>query len=125
MSKLNSASTPDFCLLFESAPGLYLVLDPQLNIVAVSNAYLRATATERPAIIDRSIFDVFPDNPEDPTADGVHNLSLSLNRVLHTKSTDTMAVQKYDIRKPESEGGGFEEKFWSPVNSPVTPTISR
>jgi signal transduction histidine kinase/DNA-binding response OmpR family regulator len=30
-----------------------------------------------------------------------------------------MAVQKYDIRKPESEGGGFEERYWSPVNTPV------
>jgi len=30
-----------------------------------------------------------------------------------------MAVQKYDIRRPESEGGGFEERFWSPTNSPV------
>jgi signal transduction histidine kinase/response regulator RpfG family c-di-GMP phosphodiesterase len=28
-------------------------------------------------------------------------------------------VQKYDIRRPESEGGGFEERYWSPVNSPV------
>ena len=32
---------------------------------------------------------------------------------------DTMAVQKYDIRRPASEGGGFEERFWSSVNSPV------
>jgi signal transduction histidine kinase/DNA-binding response OmpR family regulator len=30
-----------------------------------------------------------------------------------------MPVQKYDIRRPESEGGGFEERFWSPFNSPV------
>ena len=30
-----------------------------------------------------------------------------------------MPVQKYDIRKPASDGGGFEERFWSPVNSPV------
>ncbi len=30
-----------------------------------------------------------------------------------------MAVQKYDIRRPESEGGGFEVRYWSPVNSPV------
>src|SRR5262249_50430494 len=35
------------------------------------------------------------------------------------KRADTMAVQKYDIRKPESEGGGFEERHWSPRNSPV------
>jgi hypothetical protein len=30
-----------------------------------------------------------------------------------------MAVQKYDIRRPEAEGGGFEERYWNPVNSPV------
>jgi len=30
-----------------------------------------------------------------------------------------MAVQKYDIRKPEMEGGEFQERYWSPVNSPV------
>jgi signal transduction histidine kinase len=30
-----------------------------------------------------------------------------------------MAVQKYDIRRPESEGGGFEERYWTPTNSPV------
>ena len=33
----------DFRLLFESAPGLYLVLTPELRIVAVSDAYLAAT----------------------------------------------------------------------------------
>ncbi|HMC42840.1 MAG TPA: PAS domain S-box protein [Acidimicrobiales bacterium] len=32
---------------------------------------------------------------------------------------DTMAVQKYDIQRPESEGGEFEIRYWSPVNSPV------
>jgi hypothetical protein len=30
-----------------------------------------------------------------------------------------MAIQKYDIRRPEAEGGGFEERHWNPVNSPV------
>jgi signal transduction histidine kinase/ActR/RegA family two-component response regulator len=28
-------------------------------------------------------------------------------------------VQKYDIQRPESEGGGFEERHWSPLNTPV------
>jgi PAS domain S-box-containing protein len=30
-----------------------------------------------------------------------------------------MPIQKYDIRRPDSDGGGFEERYWSPVNSPV------
>lgn len=109
----------DYQTLFESAPGLYLVLSPDFMIVAVSNAYLQATMTVREEIIGRHLFEVFPDNPDDPTATGTHNLRASLNRVLKNKSADTMAVQKYDIRKPESEGGGFEERYWSPVNSPV------
>lgn len=112
-------AAPDFRALFESAPGLYLVLDPALTIVAVSEAYLRATMTERAAILGRGIFDVFPDNPETVEATGVTNLRGSLGRVLSERRPDAMAVQKYDIRRPESAGGGFEERFWSPVNSPV------
>jgi signal transduction histidine kinase len=112
-------STPDFQALFEAAPGLYLVLKPNFTIVAASDAYLQATMTQREAILGRGIFDVFPDNPEDPVATGVRNLRASLERVRDTRVADTMAVQKYDIRKPDAEGGGFEERYWSPVNSPV------
>ncbi len=109
----------DFRLLFESAPSLYLVLDPELHIVAVNDAYLQATLTQRDKIVGKHIFDVFPDNPSDPQATGVRNLSESLNRVLTNRISDAMAVQKYDIRRPDSEGGGFEERYWSPVNTPV------
>lgn len=42
-------SLPDFQALFESAPGLYPVLTPEFEIVAVSDAYLRATMTRRKA----------------------------------------------------------------------------
>lgn len=106
-------------MLFESAPGSYLVLSPGLDIIAASDAYLRSTMTTREGVLGRNIFDVFPDNPDDPGATGVANLSASLGRVLSRGAPDSMAVQKYDIRRPDVSGGGFEERFWSPVNSPV------
>lgn len=112
-------SSPDFRALFESVPGSYLVLDCDFCIVAVSNAYLNATMTRRESILGCNIFDIFPDNPSDPAADGVRNLQASLTNVLRTRKEHTMPIQKYDIRKPEIEGGAFEERFWSPVNSPV------
>jgi len=65
------------------------------------------------------LFEVFPDNPQDPSADGVSNLRASLNRAISRRRADKMAVQKYDIRRPEEEGGGFEVRYWSPVNTPV------
>jgi signal transduction histidine kinase len=119
MATVRTLPAPDFRTLFEAAPGLYLVLTPDLTIVAVSNAYLRATMTRREEILGRALFDVFPDNPDDPGATGARNLRTSLERVLQNRAPDVMAVQKYDIRRPEAEGGAFEERHWSPVNSPV------
>lgn len=105
-----------FRALFESVPGSYLVLKPDLTIAAASDAYLKATMTRREDILGRGIFDVFPDNPAEPGATGASNLRASLMRVLEKKAPDTMAIQKYDVRRPD---GTFEERYWSPVNSPV------
>ena len=110
-------SEPNFEVLFQSTPGLYLVLDERLRIVAASDAYLNATLTHREAVIGRVIFEVFPDNPDDPKADGVRNLKASLERVLATGKPDAMAVQQYDIRA--RDGSGFEVRYWSPRNFPV------
>jgi signal transduction histidine kinase len=110
-------STPvDFRLLVQSGPGLLLILTPEYKIVAVSDAYLRATMTERADILGRDVFDVFPDNPNEAGATGVSNLRTSLEKVVRTKEPDVMPVQKYDIRRPQ---GQFEERYWSPVNSPA------
>ncbi|WPU66502.1 sensor histidine kinase [Peredibacter starrii] len=117
----------DYRALFVSAPGMYLVLLPDENftIVEVSNSYAEATMTKREEIVGRGLFEVFPDNPEDLKATGVNNLRASLNRVIKTKAPDAMAVQKYDIRLPASKGGGFEERYWSPANTPVQDSNGR
>ena len=60
LSSTPSPSMPDFRALFESAPGLYLVLTADFQIVAVSDAYLRATMTQREAILGRDIFPGLP-----------------------------------------------------------------
>ena len=73
----------DFRALFESAPGLFLVLKPnppEFTILAVSDAYLHATMTKRDAIVGRGLFDVFPDNPEDAEASGSYTSSLDSQR---------------------------------------------
>jgi signal transduction histidine kinase len=110
---------PDFRFLFEKSPSLYLILKPDYTIVAVTDAYARATMTERGNLIGRGLFEVFPDNPDDIGATGARNLRASLERAVANRAADTMAVQKYDIRKPDSEGGGFEIRYWSPVNTPL------
>lgn len=115
----NSEVPLDFQLLFERAPGLFLVLKsdpPTFTIVGASDAYLDATHTQREDIVGRGLFEVFPDNPDDPAATGVARLRASLDRVLAHGQPDTMAVQHYDVRRTD---GSFEERHWSPINSPV------
>lgn len=110
---------PDFQALFEALPGLYLVLTPDFTIVAASDAYLQATMTQRDQIVGRRIFEVFPDNPENPRADGIKNLRASLYRVLQDCVAQSMPIQRHDIRRPASAGGGFEERYWGFLNSPL------
>lgn len=80
----------DFRLLFESSPGLLLVLTPSFHIVAVSDAYCQATMTTQASILGRHLFDVFPDNPNDPHATGVTNLRNPVNNALQHKAPHTM-----------------------------------
>lgn len=118
----------DFRALFDVVPGLYLVLlpnDPIYTIAAANKAYAQATLTGQDDIIGRGVFEVFPENnvfpgnPDDPRAAGVQNLRASLRQVIATKAAHTMAVQKRDIRRPQDRGGGFEELYWGPVNTPL------
>jgi two-component system sensor kinase FixL len=106
----------DYRAIFDAAPGLYLLLDRNLTIITANQAYCRATMTDAAKIAGRPLFEIFPDNPGDPRADGVRNLKASLERVLRDKQPDAMAVQKYDIR---NQAGDFEERHWSPLNTPV------
>jgi PAS domain S-box-containing protein len=99
--------------LFESLPGLFLIFTPELKIAAVSDALLEATVTKRVSVLGRSIFEVFPDQPG---SDAISNWRASLDRVRETGAPDTMAIQKYNIRGPD---GVLEERYWSPMNSPV------
>ncbi|WP_018686477.1 PAS domain-containing sensor histidine kinase [Actinokineospora enzanensis] len=107
----------DFRLLFESTPSPYLVLAPDLTIVEVNAAYLAATGREREELLGKHLFTAFPDNPENTDADGERNLRGSLDTVLATRRPDTMPMQRYDI--PLGPEGRFEERYWSPVNTPV------
>lgn len=112
----SSLDTVDFRAVFEKSIALQLLLDPSFIIVAVSDAYAKATLTERERIVGRHLFEVFPDNPDYDHADGVSNLRRSLLKVVQSRTADAMPVQKYDIPHP---GGAFEERYWKPVNWPI------
>lgn len=101
---------------FRKCPIGCMVLSCDLEVLNVTEEYARITLSDPARMIGRYIFDLFPDNPGDPEADGVRNLKRSLETVLITRTRSPMAWQRYDIR---DSSGKFLERHWSPLNTPL------
>jgi signal transduction histidine kinase len=110
---------PDFRTLFEQTPGLYCVLSPDFRVVAMTDAYARATLRDRQGLLGRTLLELFPATLGDPGSDGVNNLRDSLEFVRREKTPHQMAVLRHDVARTDAEGSGSEERYWSLRNSPV------
>ena len=106
--------------LFEASPHPYMILgvDDRFTIMAVNERYLQVTNRERAAMVGRGLFEVFPNDPNDPQSTSVSDLRASLHRVINSKQADVMSVQQYDITATDGSAE-FVRKYWSPVNTPV------
>jgi PAS domain S-box-containing protein len=113
---------PDFEAFFEALPAPCIVFSadaPRFTIVAVNEAYLTATNSVRHGargLLGRPLFQTFPDPLFDPSATETANLRISLHRVLQNRTSDRMAVQRYETRHAD---GTAEERVWCPINAPV------
>ncbi|MFD4539429.1 PP2C family protein-serine/threonine phosphatase [Streptomyces bauhiniae] len=108
----------DYAAVFQALPGAVALLSADLVFVDANLAFLTQAGRGRDQVVDRYLFDAFPDNPEDLGASGARNLEASLRRVLLNREPDTMALQRYDVESADRDGH-WEERYWSPVNAPV------
>lgn len=103
----------NFEALFALSPNPYVVLDAELRIAWMNDAYLQATMRERADILGRALFDAFPSEPGTDSYDLLH---ASLHRVLDTGERDEIALIRYDIAQPD---GTMTQRFWSATHTPV------
>lgn len=96
---------------------------PGLMIVDVNPIYAAATGRVPPDIAGRPLFVAFPDSSDDPQATGVANLYASLRRVAETGVTETMPVQRYDTREPDT--GAWRARYWQIENSAIKDASGR
>ncbi|MFD9408129.1 PP2C family protein-serine/threonine phosphatase [Streptomyces sp. NPDC059989] len=108
----------DYRAVFKALPGAVALLTPDLVYTDANEAFFAMAGRTPDQVIGRYLFDVFPDNPNDPGATGMRNLYASLQRVAATGEPDSMALQRYDVEYPDRPGV-WEERYWSPVNVPV------
>lgn len=108
----------DYEMVFQSLPGMVALLTPELVYVDANEDFQRLSGRTREQLVGRYIFDVFPENPNDPAATGMRDVRASMLRVVATGERDTMALQRYDVEDP-LHPGHWEERYWSPINAPV------
>ena len=106
---------------FHASPiGQYLLAPTdKLEILAVNDAFLRSVARRREDVLGRPLFDVFPNDPDDPHDTGVQDLARSIRTAIASGASQTMPAQRYPIEMHRDGRSWFEDMYWSATNSPV------
>jgi PAS domain-containing protein len=107
-----------FRTFFEKAPIIGYVVDTDWKIVAVTDRLLDEIHHTRGSMLGKDVFAAFPDNPDDPAANGSAVLRASLERAFTSGKPEKLPRQRYDA-PPAEPGGDFQERYWLPENIPV------
>lgn len=106
-----SGLSPDMIKVYETLPGMYLILSADFTIITASENYLSATNKVREEIAGKLLFDVFP---IDPGA----SISSSLNEVKKTLKAHQIPVVRFDLPDPKI-AGLRQEKYWQTSHTPI------
>ena len=99
--------------LFESLPGMFLILRTDFTIQMASQAYLELARTKLESIVDKQVSEIFAPKSV------VTGLRASLVKVLQNKIPDKIPIQKYEILDEEHGEKIPDERYWSILNTPV------
>lgn len=104
----------DYAAFFRRAPNPDIVLDPELRIIDMNEAYLAVTMSRREAIVGRNLFEAFPNERtvNDPSVALVRD---PLLKALNEGKVDHLAVVEYQIESP----AGPETRVWSAIHTPI------
>lgn len=98
------------CIIVEPGNGEFL-------ITSANNLFLEKAKVKINKLLDVSLFEFFPDNPDLPGIEASKILLGSFQKVLETGKPDKLFRFRYDSKS--SETGEFVEKYWNVENSPI------
>ena len=106
--------------LFHSSTSAQLMVgidSPYYTILDVNNAYLNTTNAKREAILNKPVFEAFPDNPTDADSANVAMSAYSFSQAIKNKLPHTTSNYRYDLPIPGTDR--FEERYWTTTNTPI------
>ncbi|WP_299988553.1 PAS domain-containing protein [uncultured Pontibacter sp.] len=107
----------NFNKLFNSIPEPIVVLSPEYKVVAATDAFLESSLRTRDQLIGlHFLLEAFPERENSYQDNAVKK---GLDQVLQTKKAVRLEAMRYDIQKPDSQGGGYEVRFWEVNQTPI------
>jgi len=108
----------DYQRVFRTLPGALALVTPDGVILDVNEGYLEAAGRTREHVLGRNLFELFPENPDDPGDVGPAQLRESFESVVASGEPDVMMPVRYDVEDP-GRPGAFEERYWAVINTPL------
>lgn len=105
---------PEMLRVFETLPHPYLILSKELYILTASNTYLQLTGKMRAELLEKHLFDVFPQKPDWASEEG--GIVFSLEQVLKTGKPHQLPVTRFDT---PNQSGILQERYWDTAHTPV------
>ncbi len=103
----------DFADLFAHLPTPLMILDRELRYIDANALYLSITGRRLEELVGRFVFDVFPETPERRTI-----FENAFHRAV-AGETNSVIRERFDIARPENEGGGLKRVLWTTHHFPV------
>jgi len=113
MFRLTELSNIDLEQLFNLSPNPYVILDRELRLIGMNDAYLGVTGRSREELLGTNMFDAFPSDPDSSSG---RLLRQSFAKVLATGEVDHLSLIPYPIPGPD---GQPEDRYWSATHTPI------
>ncbi|TDK38915.1 response regulator [Rhizobium deserti] len=113
MFRLTGLSAIDFNQLFNLSPNPYVILDRDLRLIGMNDAYLSVTGRSRGELTGMGMFDAFPSDPQSASGE---ILRQSFAKVFTSGAVDHIPLIPYPI---VDEKGELQERYWSATHTPM------
>jgi len=115
-----SPGAVDLAAAFDASPNPYVLMTPELTIVAANRAYLDVTGSRLADIVGRPLFAAFDSGDDDEGRENVQRVRASLTRARETRRRDHLAMIPFSIAQPNPDGTvRFQRRLWSATHTPV------
>jgi len=105
--------------LFIKIPEALVAIAPDYTVLEATDKYLALVLRTREQLIGKNLLEVFPESRDNDDSKNELIVRQSIDKTFREKQVHYFEVLRYDIARPEREGGSYETRYWEASHTPV------